>query len=123
MAPRDKNDCDRGNHSEFSAHGSGFCAPFAQPHRHDPAVIRTSNPEEIMQHTDVIAHRSVTPIAPSRDLFGRFWAWPAAALAFITKAWTTRRNEEALMEMPDHLLKDIGIARADISRAVREGRI
>ena len=74
-----------------------------------------------MQHT-VIAHRSGTPIAMFRDLFGRFWAWPAATLAFSMKAWTARRDEEALMEMPDHLLKDIGIARADISRAVRAGR-
>jgi uncharacterized protein YjiS (DUF1127 family) len=76
-----------------------------------------------MQHTDAIAHRSVTPIAPLCDLFGRFWAWPAAALALCAKARSTRRDEEALMEMPEYLLKDIGIARADIPRAVREGRL
>lgn len=75
-----------------------------------------------MQHTDVIAHRSGAPLVPFHNLFGRFWAWPAATLAFCTKAWATRREEEALMEMPDYLLKDIGIARADISRAVRKGR-
>ena len=76
-----------------------------------------------MQHTDVIAPRSGAPGATSRDFFGRFLALAAAVLAFCTKAWTTRREEEALMEMPDYLLKDIGIARADIPRAVREGRI
>jgi len=76
-----------------------------------------------MQHTDFIAHRSGTTIATFRDLFGRFRAWSAATLAFSTNAWTTRRDAEALVEMSDHQLKDIGIARADIPRAVWKGRI
>jgi uncharacterized protein YjiS (DUF1127 family) len=33
----------------------------------------------------------------------------------------SRRAERHLMEMPDHLPKDIGIARSDIRRAVRQG--
>jgi uncharacterized protein YjiS (DUF1127 family) len=102
-------------------------AAFARRSRSPIGMIPPSSghrtPEEIMQYTDVVAHRSGTPTATFRDLFGRFRAWPEATLAFCTKAWTTRRDAEALLEMSDHQLKDIGIARTDIPRAVREGRI
>lgn len=43
-------------------------------------------------------------------------------LVAATKAWIARRDERILMQMPNYLLKDIGIGRADIGRAVRQGR-
>jgi uncharacterized protein YjiS (DUF1127 family) len=86
-------------------------------------VTTTSSLEDIMPHTDLIANRLGLPIASLRSVFGPFWARVQPALAAAAKAWDARRAERVLMEMPDHLLKDIGVARADIRRAVRQGWI
>jgi uncharacterized protein YjiS (DUF1127 family) len=108
--------------ANFSHATAAFAHRSRSPTGMIPPSLGHRTPEEIMQHTDVIAHRSGTPVAASRGLFGPLLASPAAVLAFCTKAWAARREEAALMEMPDYLLKDIGIARADIPRAVRKGR-
>lgn len=76
-----------------------------------------------MLRTDVIGHRSGSAVAARRDVFGHVWARLELALLAAAKAWIVRRDERLLMEKPDDLLKDIGIGRADIPRAVREGRI
>ena len=49
-----------------------------------------------------------------------FWIRPLLAAA--VRAWTIRRDERILQAMPDHELKDIGIARSEIPHAVRGGR-
>ena len=48
-----------------------------------------------------------------------FWIRPLLAAA--VRAWTIRRDERRLLAMSEHELKDIGIARGDIARAVRQG--
>jgi len=48
-----------------------------------------------------------------------FWIRPLLTAA--VRAWTIRRDERILEAMPDHELKDIGIGRGDIARAVRQG--
>jgi uncharacterized protein YjiS (DUF1127 family) len=75
-----------------------------------------------MLQAAVIAHRSGSPIARLRDVPGRVWARLRTALAAGAQAWSARRAERILLEMPDHLLKDIGIGRSNIPRAVRQGR-
>ena len=56
------------------------------------------------------------------DFFERIGRWSATAATSITstiREWNRRqRTRKALLEMSDHLLKDIGISRAD---ALREG--
>jgi uncharacterized protein YjiS (DUF1127 family) len=76
-----------------------------------------------MPHTDVIAPRSGFSAAAIGETFAIFGARLRLALVGAAKAWNARRAERALMEMPDHLLKDIGIGRAGIRQAVRQGRI
>ena len=75
-----------------------------------------------MLQADVIANRSGSPITALRDLSGRVWALLRPALVAGAQAWAARRDERILMEMPDHLLKDIGLGHSDIRRAVRQGR-
>jgi uncharacterized protein YjiS (DUF1127 family) len=75
-----------------------------------------------MSHTDVIGNRSGSIAAALRDAFDRFLARLEPALVIATKVWIARHDERILMQMPDYLLKDIGIGRADIRRAVRQGR-
>jgi uncharacterized protein YjiS (DUF1127 family) len=75
-----------------------------------------------MSHTDVIGNRSGSTAAALRDAFDRFRTRLEPKLVAATKAWIARRDERILMQMPDYLLKDIGIGRADIRRAVRQGR-
>lgn len=48
----------------------------------------------------------------------RFAAWIDAAMA----AYRHRRAESELRQLSDAALKDIGIARGEIERVVREGR-
>jgi uncharacterized protein YjiS (DUF1127 family) len=72
--------------------------------------------------TDIIDHRSGSAVAARRDVFGQVWARLESAFRAAATAWIVRRDERALMEKPDDLLKDIGIGRGDIPRAVREGR-
>jgi uncharacterized protein YjiS (DUF1127 family) len=75
-----------------------------------------------MPQTDVIANRFGSPAPALRSAFGRLCARLQPALTARARAWTARRAERILMEWPDYLLKDIGIGRADIPRAVRQGR-
>ena len=75
-----------------------------------------------MLQAAVIANRSGSTAATLRHVFGRFRTRLEPALAVATKPWIARRDERILMQMPDYLLKDIGIGRADIRRAVRQGR-
>lgn len=52
-------------------------------------------------------------------------AWLLAALRLASealKAWRIRRATEKLQGLDDRMLSDIGIGRADIDRAVRQGR-
>lgn len=49
-----------------------------------------------------------------------FWIRPILLAA--VRAWIIRRDERVLQSMPDHELKDIGIARSEIRHAVRSGR-
>jgi uncharacterized protein YjiS (DUF1127 family) len=74
-----------------------------------------------MPYTDVVANRFGSPAAALCYVFNRFRARVWLALATGAKAWTVRRAERILMEMPDYLLKDIGIGRGEIRRAVRQG--
>jgi len=75
-----------------------------------------------MLRADVITDRSGSPVSPLRDMFGRLWARLRTALVAGAQAWIARRAERHLMELPDYLLKDIGIARSEIRHAVRQGR-
>ena len=56
------------------------------------------------------------------DFFERTGRWAANAATIITSSireWNRRQStRKALLEMSDHMLKDIGISRAD---ALREG--
>jgi len=79
--------------------------------------------EDSMLRTDIIGHRSASAVAARRDVFGLVWARLESALVAAAQAWIVRRDERLLMEKPDDLLKDIGIGRGDIPRAVREGRL
>jgi uncharacterized protein YjiS (DUF1127 family) len=45
----------------------------------------------------------------------------SAARAVITREFHVRRDMRRLAEYDDHMLRDIGIARADIEGAVRRG--
>lgn len=49
--------------------------------------------------------------------------WALKVLNAGLQGWIVRRDTRRLMEMPDHLLDDIGLGRADIVRAVRSGRV
>jgi uncharacterized protein YjiS (DUF1127 family) len=75
-----------------------------------------------MLHTTVIHNRSVSPITTLRDASGRAWAGLRTTLAAGVRAWIARCDERHLMEMPDYLLKDIGIGRGEIPSAVKQGR-
>jgi uncharacterized protein YjiS (DUF1127 family) len=44
----------------------------------------------------------------------------SAVMAFV-RLWIARRDERILLQAPAHQLQDIGLARADIRRAVRVG--
>lgn len=51
------------------------------------------------------------------------WVLAILKLAHETlKAWRIRRATEKLQGLDDRMLRDIGIGRADIDRAVRHGR-
>ena len=75
-----------------------------------------------MLQATVILNRSVSPTTTLRDASGRAWARLRTTLAAGVRTWIARRDERHLMEMPDYLLKDIGIGRSEISSAVRQGR-
>lgn len=76
-----------------------------------------------MLQITVIPNRSVSTITTLRDASGRAWAGLRTTLAAGVRGWIARRDERHLMEMPDYLLKDIGIGRSEIPSAVRQGRI
>jgi uncharacterized protein YjiS (DUF1127 family) len=75
-----------------------------------------------MLQITVTPNRSVSPITTLRDASGRAWAGLRTALTAGVRAWIARRDERYLMEMPDYLLKDVGIGRSEIPGAVRQGR-
>jgi uncharacterized protein YjiS (DUF1127 family) len=75
-----------------------------------------------MLQITVTPNRSVSPTTTLRDASGRAWAGLRTMLAAGVQAWIARRDERQLLEMPDYLLKDIGIGRSQISGAVRHGR-
>jgi uncharacterized protein YjiS (DUF1127 family) len=49
-------------------------------------------------------------------------AWLGATVEAALRAHARRRDERILREMADYQLHDLGIARADVPRVVREGR-
>jgi uncharacterized protein YjiS (DUF1127 family) len=75
-----------------------------------------------MLQTTVIPNRSVLAITTLRAASGRAWAGLRTTLAAGARAWIARRDQRQLMEMPDYLLKDLGIGRSEIPSAVRQGR-
>jgi uncharacterized protein YjiS (DUF1127 family) len=40
----------------------------------------------------------------------------ATAATYIAQLWRTRRDRRVLASLPDHMLSDIGLSRADIDR-------
>jgi uncharacterized protein YjiS (DUF1127 family) len=52
----------------------------------------------------------------------RPWALLAAALRAVVGWRRRRRSYLALMELNDHMLKDIGVSRGEIEAATVEGR-
>lgn len=50
---------------------------------------------------------------------------PGAAGLFtaITRYFRDRRHARGLESLPDHILRDIGLTRADLPRAKRSGRL
>jgi uncharacterized protein YjiS (DUF1127 family) len=87
------------------------------PPDHDLKPWRTS-----MLHSDAIADRSGFPTFARRGASGRVGARVRRLLVAAVRTWIARHAERHLRELPDHLLKDIGVARSDIRRAVRQGR-
>jgi uncharacterized protein YjiS (DUF1127 family) len=75
-----------------------------------------------MLQTIVIPNRSASFTTTLRDASGGARARLLTLLAVGVQAWIVRRDARQLMEMPDYLLKDIGIGRSEISNAVRQGR-
>jgi hypothetical protein len=109
--------------ANFPHAAPAFCAPFARPSRHDFRQSTTSNPGgQSMLRSDAIADRSGSGINALRGTLGRAWARVQPLLVVSAQDGIARRAERHLVEMPDYLLRDIGIARSDIGRAVRQGR-
>jgi hypothetical protein len=59
--------------------------------------------------------RRAAAIGPMRRL-------ACAALSAIVREWSIRRDTRRLLEAEPRILRDLGIARADVVRLVREGR-
>ncbi|HWN43693.1 MAG TPA: DUF1127 domain-containing protein [Thermoanaerobaculia bacterium] len=57
---------------------------------------------------------------------GRVWTWGSAALATVIRAlaaeWRLRQTIRELESLDDHRLRDLGLTRRNIERAVRRGR-
>jgi uncharacterized protein YjiS (DUF1127 family) len=64
-------------------------------------------------------HRAAVP----RNVLDQLLALLRLALTAGARARIARREQWLLLELPDYLLEDIGIERADIPRAIRQGRI
>ena len=75
-----------------------------------------------MLHTVLNEDRSGYQAITLRHFLGHIAAWVQSALIAGGNVWMVRRDARMLIEMPDHLLKDLGIERADIARVVRHGR-
>lgn len=75
-----------------------------------------------MLYADAIDDRSALPTSARRDVAGRISARLRSLVVAAAQARVARRAERHLIELPDHLLKDIGISRSGIRRAVRQGR-
>jgi uncharacterized protein YjiS (DUF1127 family) len=69
-----------------------------------------------------ITARRHAPLAILRPLLARLQSWIWGALDAAIRAHARRRDERFLLAQPDYLLHDLGIARADVPRVVREGR-
>ena len=71
-----------------------------------------------MQNSDLtIHHRGGRMIASDSAGAG----WPVTlqlTFAAIGRVWTGARERRALMDMPDHLLRDIGLERDSLHRVV-----
>jgi uncharacterized protein YjiS (DUF1127 family) len=79
-------------------------------------------PEEIMSNSDVTMRHQDRPIAGNRAASGLWRTLPRlarAAGARVWCAWTSSREQRAVAEMSDHLLRDIGLARTDARGSVR----
>jgi len=65
----------------------------------------------------------VAPAAPgARRPYAILWTLLQAAMAAPAEWLRTEREIRRLSFMDDHMLRDIGITRSQISRAVRKGR-
>lgn len=71
--------------------------------------------------TVAVSTRTTAP-AGSRPLAASLTAWLAAAVDAAARIHVRRRDERHLLEMTDGQLADLGIARSDVPRVVRDGR-
>jgi uncharacterized protein YjiS (DUF1127 family) len=87
------------------------------------AVCDEHRLEETMSHAvsnELPSSRSGSAI---RSVIDAAAAWIRSTLAAAVKLWIARRDERILMQAAAHQLRDLGIERADIRRAVRTGRL
>jgi uncharacterized protein YjiS (DUF1127 family) len=68
----------------------------------------------------IIGHRTVR-IIRNRYVLGRLGLLLRRAIAAGADAWQAHRDRQALMAMPDHLLKDIGFRRDSRGVMWRQG--
>ena len=67
-----------------------------------------------MPHTDAVANRFDHTAVMARHFVERCGALSRATFLAMAKAWSAYRDTHRLMEMSDHILKDIGIERDTI---------
>jgi uncharacterized protein YjiS (DUF1127 family) len=83
-------------------------------------------PEEIMSNSDVTMRHQDRPIAgnhPASGLWRALLRLARAAGVQAWNAWSSAREQRAIAEMSDHLLRDIGLARTDMRGTVRRVRL
>jgi uncharacterized protein YjiS (DUF1127 family) len=64
-----------------------------------------------MWDADVILGQRTDRMVKSGTILRRLGSLLRHAIAAAADAWQARRDQRALMAMPDHLLKDIGFVR------------
>ena len=52
---------------------------------------------------------------------GRPWAGVSRLIAAVLRGYRARRDARHLLALSDHLLRDIGLTRGEVARAVRAG--